>query len=158
MIERTSGDLLQSPAEALVNAVNCVGIMGKGLALQFRNRFPKMFADYAEACDGERIVIGRMHTFDRGHDFNQGRWIINFPTKRHWREPSRLEFIESGLRDLVVTVERLEIRSLAVPALGCGLGGLRWEEVEPRIESAFAALANVQVLLYPPQVPKSPKY
>lgn len=150
MIDHVHGNLLHAPAEALVNAVNTVGVMGKGIALQFRQRFPAMFVAYELACRAGEVRAGRMHVFDRGESVEPARWIVNFPTKRHWREPSRLADVEAGLVDLVVTVQRLKIRSIAIPPLGCGLGGLRWDDVRLRIETAFAGLADVRVLLYAP--------
>lgn len=150
MIEIVRGDLLAAPAEALVNAVNTVGVMGKGIALQFRRTFPEMFAAYEVECRAGKIRIGMMHVFDRGESVGRGRWIINFPTKRHWRERSRLADVESGLSDLVVVIQQFRIESVAIPPLGCGLGGLDWDDVRPRIEMAFAPLANVRVLLYGP--------
>lgn len=157
MIEAATGDLLKAPAEALVNAVNTVGVMGKGIALQFRERFPEMFASYAKDCAAGSVRLGQMHVFDRGSQRTVARWIINFPTKRHWREPSRMTDIEAGLVALVATMKEHRIRSLAVPALGCGLGGLPWAEVQPRIEQAFASLADVRILLYGPAGPVSPQ-
>lgn len=156
MTANVSGDILAAPAEALVNAVNTVGVMGKGLALQFRDRYPEMFSSYARACAAGEVAIGRMHIFDRGEDHPTARWIINFPTKRHWREPSRIVDVEAGLAALVATVKELRIRSVAVPALGCGLGGLPWNDVRSRIEAAFVPLADVRVLLYGPVGPISP--
>jgi len=158
MIEAATGDLLDAPVEALVNAVNTVGVMGKGIALQYRERFPEMFDNYARACAAGEVCAGQMHVFDRGSQHTVARWIINFPTKRHWREPSRMTDIEAGLPALVATVRERRIRSLAVPALGCGLGGLPWDEVQPRIEQVFAPLADVHVLLYGPAGPVSPQH
>ena len=150
VISDASGNLLAAPAEALVNPVNCVGVMGKGLALQFRQHFPEMFVAYAKACASGEICVGRLHVFDRGVERTVARWIINFPTKRHWREPSRMADIDAGLLALVATATELRIRSLAVPALGCGLGGLSWEAVRPRIQNAFEPMAELNVLLYGP--------
>ena len=141
MIELVQGDLLQAPAEALVNAVNTVGVMGKGIALQFKQTYPEMFSAYEAECLTGKLNVGQMHVFDRGDSMKRVRWIINFPTKRHWREPSWIADIESGLVDLVATMQRLKIESIAIPPLGCGLGGLEWREVRPRIETAFAGLA-----------------
>ena len=157
MIISASGDIFTAPGDALVNAVNTVGVMGKGLAFQFRERFPDMFASYVRACAAGELAVGRMHVFDLGADHTTARWIINFPTKRHWREPSRMADLEAGLPALVAVVAEHRIRSVAVPALGCGLGGLKWEEVRPRIEAAFAPLADVQVLLYGPVSSVSPQ-
>ncbi len=150
MIEIVHGDLFKAPTEALVNAVNTVGVMGKGIALQFRQVYPQMFVAYEVACKAGGVRIGQMQVFDRGAASEHARWIINFPTKRHWREPSRLADVGTGLVDLVATVQRLGIRSIAIPPLGCGLGGLDWKEVRPRIEVAFAALSDVRVQLYAP--------
>jgi O-acetyl-ADP-ribose deacetylase (regulator of RNase III) len=150
MIELVHGDLLAAQTAALVNAVNTVGIMGKGIALQFRKTYPAMYAAYAAECRNGKLRVGQMHVFDRGDSMKHARWIINFPTKKHWREPSRLADIESGLIDLVATIDRLKIESVAIPPLGCGLGGLQWSEVAPRIEAAFAGLADLRVQLYAP--------
>lgn len=123
MIERTQGDLLVADAAALVNTVNCVGVMGKGIALQFKKTFPENFKAYEAACRREEVKPGRMFVFETGQMFNP-RYIINFPTKRHWRDKSRYEDIESGLKALVREVRQRKIRSIAVPPLGSGLGGL----------------------------------
>jgi O-acetyl-ADP-ribose deacetylase (regulator of RNase III) len=149
MIETTTGDILTADAEALVNTVNCVGIMGRGIALQFRKAFPENFKAYEAACKREELHPGQMFVFQTGGLTNP-RYIINFPTKRHWKGKSRLGDIESGLKALVAEVQRLGIRSLAVPPLGCGQGGLEWAEVRPRIERALSALHDVRVLLYSP--------
>lgn len=150
MIELTSGNLLDSEAEALVNAVNTVGVMGKGIALQFRHRFPEMFRAYQEACKDGRVGPGKMDVFDRGNALIRARWIVNFPTKRHWRENSREADIVSGLLDLVRVVQSLGIQSIAIPPLGCGLGGLDWPIVRERIESAFSSLPDIKVFLFQP--------
>jgi O-acetyl-ADP-ribose deacetylase (regulator of RNase III) len=136
-------------AEALVNTVNCARFMGKGIALQFKQAFPANFKAYAAACESEEVVPGRMFIFDNGRLLHP-RFIINFPTKRHWRGKSRLEDIRSGLEALIADVRRLEIHSIAVPPLGCGLGGLDWGEVRPLIETAFSELPGVRVLLFEP--------
>jgi O-acetyl-ADP-ribose deacetylase (regulator of RNase III) len=149
LIEPAHGNLLTAEAQALVNAVNCVGVMGKGLALQFKQAFPANFKAYEAACAAGVVMPGRMLIHDNA-GLVQPRWIINFPTKRHWRDPSRLEDIASGLKSLVADVQRLGIRSIAVPALGCGLGGLDWLVVRPMIEEAFSALPDVHVLLFEP--------
>ena len=149
MIELTRGNLLEAPAEALVNTVNCVGYMGKGIALQFKQAFPANFKHYEVACHAGNMVPGKMMIHDNGGLVNP-RYIINFPTKRHWKGKSRIEDIESGLSALVADVQRLGIRSIAVPPLGCGLGGLEWRVVRPMIEQAFASLPDVQVLLFEP--------
>lgn len=149
MIEQAHGNLLQADVEALVNTVNCVGVMGKGIALQFKQAFPENFRAYQRACRTGEVQPGRMMVFEAG-GLTSPRYIINFPTKRHWREDSRLEDIEAGLAALVEEVKRLDIRSVAVPPLGCGNGGLNWADVRPRIEAAFAHVPEVRVLVYPP--------
>lgn len=149
MIEITTGDILKANAAALVNTVNCDGFMGRGIAAQFRRAFPANFTAYERACKRGEVQPGRMLIVDLGAD-RVPRWIVNFPTKRHWRSRSRLEDIESGLAALAMDLRRLGIRSIAIPPLGCGLGGLRWLDVRPRIEQAMAALPDVRVLLYEP--------
>lgn len=149
MIEIARGNLLTAEAEALVNTVNCVGFMGKGIALQFKQAFPANFKAYQAACAAGEVVPGRMLTHDNGGLVNP-RWIINFPTKRHWRGKSRLEDVTAGLTALIADVKRLGIRSIAVPPLGCGLGGLNWAVVRPMIEKAFDVLPDVRVLLFEP--------
>jgi O-acetyl-ADP-ribose deacetylase (regulator of RNase III) len=149
MIIETQGDLLAADAEALVNTVNTVGVMGKGIALQFKRAFPENFAAYERACRNGEVQPGRMLVFQSGL-LDGPRYIINFPTKRHWRESSRLEDIDSGLDALIIEVKRLNIRSIAVPPLGCGNGGLDWIEVKPRIQRAFQAVPKVRILLFTP--------
>ena len=150
MIEYTKGNLLVADAEALVNTVNCVGYMGKGIALQFKQAFPANFMAYEKACHAHDVKPGHMFIFETGSMVNP-RYIINFPTKRHWRGKSRIGDIESGLKTLIEEVKRLGIRSIAVPPLGSGLGGLDWNKVRPRIEQAFVGLPEVHVLLYSPE-------
>ena len=149
MIETTTGDILTADAEALVNTVNCVGIMGRGIALQFRKAFPGNFKAYEAVCKRHELQPGQMFVFETGQLTNP-RYIINFPTKRHWKGKSQLVDIESGLQSLVAEVRRLGIRSIAIPPLGCGQGGLDWAEVRPRIEQALAAVPDVLVLLFSP--------
>jgi O-acetyl-ADP-ribose deacetylase (regulator of RNase III) len=149
MIETTTGDILTADAEALVNTVNCVGIMGRGIALQFRKAFPDNFKAYEAVCKRHELQPGHMFVFQTGQLTNP-RYIINFPTKRHWKGKSQLADIESGLQSLVAEVLQLGIRSLAIPPLGCGQGGLDWAEVRPRIEQALAAVPDVRVLLFNP--------
>ncbi|UZQ54536.1 macro domain-containing protein [Trichothermofontia sichuanensis B231] len=149
MIEFRQGNLLEAKAEALVNTVNCVGVMGKGIALQFKQAFPENFKQYKQACDRGEVQPGRMFTVATGTLFNP-RYIINFPTKRHWRGKSRLEDIEVGLEALVAEVRRLGIQSIAIPPLGCGNGGLDWAVVKPLIVDTFADLPTVTVLIFEP--------
>jgi O-acetyl-ADP-ribose deacetylase (regulator of RNase III) len=149
MIEATRGDILKADAEALVNTVNCVGVMGRGIAAQFKRAYPKNFSAYQQACKRHEVQPGRMLIVETGQ-LAGPRWVINFPTKRHWRGNSRIEDIDAGLAALVADVRRLGITSIAVPPLGCGLGGLDWAAVRPRIEQAFATLPDVTVLLFEP--------
>jgi O-acetyl-ADP-ribose deacetylase (regulator of RNase III) len=150
MIELKRGDLLKQDAVALVNAVNCVGVMGRGIALQFRKAFPENFKVYEAACKRGEVLPGAMLVFETGRRINP-RYIVNFPTKRHWRDKSRLPDVESGLISLVALIKDRGISSIAVPALGCGLGGLEWSEVRPRIEAAFSKVPDVQVWLFEPE-------
>jgi O-acetyl-ADP-ribose deacetylase (regulator of RNase III) len=151
MIEFTSGDILKCEADALVNTVNCVGVMGRGIALQFKNAFPENFKAYEAACKREAVQPGLMFVFDTGQ-LTPPRFIVNFPTKRHWRGKSRIEDIEAGLNDLVRVIRDEGIRSIAIPPLGCGLGGLEWNDVRPRIERALGQLedVHVRVLVFEP--------
>src|SRR6266581_8444571 len=149
MIELTQGNILKADADALVNTVNCVGFMGKGIALQFKKAYPENFDAYQKACSAGEVQPGRMFIFEL-HSMLNPKYVINFPTKRDWRAKSRYEDVESGLKTLIVEVRRLDIRSIAVPPLGCGLGGLDWRKVRPMIEQAFALLPKVRVLLFEP--------
>lgn len=149
MITLTRGNLLEAGTEALVNTVNTVGVMGKGVALQFKRAFPENYHAYRAACSRGEIEPGRVHVFKTGW-MTPPRYIVNFPTKRHWRQRSRIEDIEAGLRSLASEVREREIRSIAIPPLGCGNGGLRWNEVRPRIEAALSDLEGVDVRLYEP--------
>lgn len=149
MIRFTTGDILQADTEALINTVNCVGIMGRGIALQFKNAYPANFKAYEAACKREDVQPGRMFVFATGQLTNP-RFIINFPTKRHWRGKSRMEDIDSGLVDLVRVIREYDIRSIAIPPLGSGLGGLNWSEVRRHIEHALSELADVEIVVYEP--------
>ncbi len=154
MIRYRTGDILDEDAEALVNTVNCVGVMGRGLALQFKKAWPDNFRAYAAACRRHEVRPGRMFVYDTGH-VTPPHYIINFPTKRHWRDKSRIEDIEAGLAALVTEVHSRGIRSIAVPALGAGLGGLTWLEVRPRIEHAMHGLPDVDVIVVEPHEPEA---
>jgi O-acetyl-ADP-ribose deacetylase (regulator of RNase III) len=150
MIHKVTGNLLKADAEALVNTVNCVGFMGKGIALQFKQAWPENFEAYAKACKAGDVRPGQMFIWETGRMVDP-KFIINFPTKRDWRGKSRITDIKSGLEALIANVRRLGIRSIAVPPLGCGNGGLNWRDVRPLIEEAFAELPEVSVLLYSPE-------
>jgi O-acetyl-ADP-ribose deacetylase (regulator of RNase III) len=149
MIEYKSGDILTEDTEAVVNTVNCVGVMGRGIALQFKRAFPENYKAYAVACKRDELRPGRMFVFETGQLANP-RYIINFPTKRHWRGKSRLEDIDAGLTALVDEVRSRKIRSIAIPPLGSGLGGLEWSEVRARIESRLRELSDVRVVVFEP--------
>ena len=150
MIHFKTGDILAEDVEALVNTVNCVGVMGRGIALQFKKRFPDNFRAYSEACGRREVQPGRMFVFDTRRLTNP-RYIINFPTKRHWRGNSRLEDIEAGLSDLARQIRESGVHSVAVPPLGSGLGGLDWMAVRPLIEDALRNLQDVQIVVFEPQ-------
>ena len=149
MIEDGFGDLFAAKVEALVNAVNTVGVMGKGLALAFKKKFPDNFAAYRRACDSGELQQGKVFLFDRGE--RSPRWIVNFPTKRHWRDASRIDDIHRGLGDLIKEIEARGIDSLAMPALGCGLGGLDWKNVRPLIVEACERLPSVRFVVFAAQ-------
>lgn len=149
MIRYTTGNLLDATADALVNTVNEVGVMGKGIALMFREAFPENAKAYAEAAKAGKVKVGRV--FVTANPSLLGpRWIINFPTKKHWRQPSRLEWVRAGLRDLVRAVRELDVRSVALPPLGCGNGGLEWTQVRREMEAAAAELSDVEFIVYEP--------
>jgi O-acetyl-ADP-ribose deacetylase (regulator of RNase III) len=149
MIEIVKGNLIETTAEALVNTVNCLGYMGRGIALQFKKAFPDNFKAYEQACRRREVEPGKMFVFETGSMINP-KYIINFPTKRHWRGASKIEDIEAGLKALVMEIKNHKIRSVAVPPLGCGLGGLDWRVVQPMIEHAFQNLPDINVILFEP--------
>ena len=121
--------------------------MGKGIALQFKKAFPDNFAAYQAACQRREVAVGKMFVFETGR-LDGLRWIINFPTKKHWRHPSTMEYVRTGLADLVRVTKEIGIRSLALPALGCGNGGLAWASVRDAIESASSELPGVEILVF----------
>jgi O-acetyl-ADP-ribose deacetylase (regulator of RNase III) len=149
MIKITQGDILKADVEALVNTVNCIGVMGRGIALQFSKAFPENSKVYKSACDQKQLHPGMMLVCDLNR-FENPRYVVNFPTKRHWKGKSRIEDIKSGLKALIEEVRKRNIHSIAIPPLGCGLGGLDWKQVRPMIENAFESLPNINVLLYEP--------
>ena len=153
MIVFKQGNLLEADVDALVNTVNTDGIMGKGIALMFKERFPGNFRAYARACKQGEVGIGKMFV-TQCDDILGPKWIVNFPTKTHWRVKTRPEWIDAGLADLVAVISDRGIRSIAVPPLGCGNGGLDWRDVRPRIEAALARLDGVDAVVYEP----TPKY
>lgn len=149
MITYQTGNLLDARVDALVNTVNEVGVMGKGIALQFRDSYPESAREYMDAAKRGDVRVGKVLATP-SHMLVGPRWIIHFPTKRHWRQPSRLEWVRDGLKDLVRVVQEMDIRSIAVPPLGCGNGGLDWTEVSALIDGAFAAVADVDVVVFEP--------
>ena len=150
MISYTKGDLLSSKAQALVNTVNTVGVMGKGIALHFKEMFPYNFSVYAQACKKGELTPGKMLVVKDSNLALGERIIINFPTKVHWRQPSRYEYIEEGLKDLVRVIGEYGITSIAIPPLGCGNGGLDWAVVRGMIEQALDPLTEVDISIYEP--------
>lgn len=149
MMRFTQGNLLDADAQALVNTVNTVGVMGKGIALMFKEAFPDNFKAYAEACKRKEVQVGHMFVTER-RDLMGPRWIINFPTKKHWRHPSKLEWIIDGLEDLKRVIAKHNIRSIALPPLGSGNGGLEWGQVREKIREALAPLHDVDVVVFEP--------
>lgn len=149
MVGFEQGNLLEADAEALVNTVNTVGVMGKGIALMFKERFPENFQAYAAACKAGEVRLGEMFVTEND-ELLRPRWIINFPTKDHWRSNTRLEWIEQGMDSLVRVIEERRIGSIAVPPLGCGNGGLDWRDVKPVIESALAGVEGLEATIYEP--------
>ncbi|PXF30544.1 Appr-1-p processing protein [Pokkaliibacter plantistimulans] len=149
MIRYTQGNLLEAHAEALVNTVNTVGVMGKGIALMFKERFPQNMDAYSKACKAGEVVTGKMFVTETG-ELMGPRWIINFPTKQHWRGKSQLAWIEAGLTDLRHFIVTHQVRSIAIPPLGAGNGGLNWHDVKPQIEQALGDLDDVEVILFEP--------
>ena len=150
MIQFVSENLLEADVEALVNTVNCVGVMGKGIALQFKQAFPDNYKVYRRACERKEVVPGKMLVVETGR-FTNPRYIINFPTKRHWRGKSKIKDVEAGLDALSAEIERRGITSVAIPPLGCGNGGLDWMVVRTHIEHAMARLHGVRVLVFEPK-------
>jgi O-acetyl-ADP-ribose deacetylase (regulator of RNase III) len=150
MIEHAHGNMLEANVEALVNTVNTVGVMGKGIALQFRQAFPGNYTAYRAACAHHQVKPGSVLVYQTGR-FENPHFIFNFPTKRHWKGRSKIEDIQTGLADLVRLVRDYRVKSLAVPPLGCGNGGLDWSAVRPLIEGALSELTEVRVLIFAPE-------
>ncbi len=149
-----SGDMFAEPVDALVNTVNCVGVMGKGVALEVKNRWPENFRAYKKACSSGELRPGIMFVFDNRVLFGSDslKFIVNFPTKDHWRARSKLSYISDGLDALVLAIRENEISSIALPPLGCGNGGLDWPDVKELIERKLSVLGDVNVVVFPPQV------
>lgn len=145
----TKGNILESNTEVIINPVNTVGVMGKGLALQFKQKFPTNYKIYKEACKNKSIDIGKLLLVDESN-LERKQFIINFPTKKHWHNPSKIEYIEEGLKDLVRIIETQKFKSIAIPALGCGLGGLEWENVKLLIEKQLGNLDGTEIVVFEP--------
>lgn len=145
MISYTKGNIFESKSVALVNAVNTVGVMGKGLALQFKKQFPENYKFYKAQCESKEFVIGQILSFEESD-----KLIINFPTKEHWRNASQYDYIEKGLIVLKELIEEKKISSIAIPALGCGLGGLDWDVVKQMIENKLLGLTETKIEVYEP--------
>lgn len=145
MITYMSANLLESPAQVLTNTVNCVGVMGKGIALEFKKRFPAMFDDYVSRCRRGEVRPGQPYLWE--DDRTQ---ILNFPTKNHWRHPSRLEDVDAGLREIATRYQEWGIATLALPALGCGNGGLKWVDVDALIALHLGSIPTLEVFVFPP--------
>lgn len=149
MIEYTQGNLLEADVEAVVNTVNTVGVMGKGIALMFKERFPANFKAYQAACKVGGVEVGQL--FVTSVDELAGpRWIINFPTKQHWRNPTQIEWVKEGLTALRTFMVKHDVRSIALPPLGCGNGGLNWPDVRSLIEASLGDLPGTRVIVYEP--------
>jgi len=149
LISIKSGNILESKADAIVNTVNTKGVMGKGIALQFKEVFPMMFVDYKKACRSGIVMIGKMYVWHNNAIFGP-KYIINFPTKNDWKNPSRMEYIEKGLVDLEKTIVELGISSIAIPPLGCGNGGLDWNIVKSKIIHSLSKFNNLNIEIYEP--------
>lgn len=149
MIRYTQGNLLDADAEAVVNTVNTVGVMGKGIALMFKEAFPDNFKRYASACKAEEIKVGKVFITER-HELMGPKWIVNFPTKQHWRYPTKLAWVVAGLKDLHTFILDKGIKSIALPPLGCGNGGLDWDVVRTEIEAALSDLVDVEIIVFEP--------
>lgn len=149
IISVTGNLLKQHNVDAIVNTVNCVGVMGKGIALQFKKQWPANFKAYAMACKNEQVTLGSMFIYELGA-LATPKYIVNFPTKGHWRSASRLVDIETGLQDLAKQISNFGIKSIAIPPIGCGLGGLPWPEVKPLIIKYLGSIENLEVRLFEP--------
>lgn len=146
--KENNGSIFGSECEALLNPVNCIGVMGKGLALKFKKKFPKMFDAYFDACSRKLLEVGKVFVW---HDQDDARYVVCFPTKKHYNEPSEISYIEQGLDDLCRFIQEKKIKSIAVPALGCGLGGLEWKKVSQIIREKLEGIDGLVVDIFPPK-------
>jgi len=155
------GDLFESSDEAIINAVNCVGVMGKGIALQYKKKFPENYKEYKKLCSLSKIYPGKMFVYKYEDDFFDNKrpsFIINFPTKQHWRSKSKIEFVEEGLDDLISVIKEEGIKSISMPAIACGNGGLDWNIVRDLIETKLSNLDDVRINVYEPKGYSKPEY
>lgn len=148
MIKYTSGNILSAEAEAIINSVNIVGVMGKGLALEFKKAYPDNYNEYKKVCDSKSLEIGKLHIYNTGKFLP--KYIINFPTKKHWRYPSKIEYISSGLEELKKQIKKLHIQSIAIPPLGAGNGKLDWNDVKNLISEKLKDIEDCEFLIYEP--------
>ena len=152
MVRYTVGDIFSSPAQVITNPVNCVGAMGAGLAREFKKRFQGLFEDYKERCESGELKPGRPYLFE-----SDSAQVLNFPTKRHWQDKSKLEDVEAGLKFLSQNYAEMGVFYLALPALGCGLGGLEWADVKALIDKHLGKLPDLEVVVYEPNLSESKK-
>lgn len=150
MIEYKKGNIFKEEVEAIVNAVNCVGVMGRGIALQFKRAFPTNFKEYAVLCKQKEIQPGCMFIFELDDRDDSLKYIVNFPTKRHWKDKSRIEDIELGLNSLAEEIRIRDIKSIAIPPLGCGLGGLLWPDVRSCMEDKLKDFVETRIVILEP--------
>ena len=147
MLRTVHGNILDSNAQVLTNPVNCVGIMGKGIALEFKNKYPNNYKNYAFACNNNMLKPGNIHIFEfLENDIK--KFIINFPTKRHWKDKSKIEDIYSGMLALSIFLEKNNIQSIAIPKLGCGLGGLNWFDVRNIFIDVLTKYENIDIQIF----------
>lgn len=146
-----TGDMFQESAEAIVNTVNCVGVMGKGVALEFKHRWPENFKAYKRLCDSQQLRPGKVYVHQVGDMLTDGRrFLVNFPTKDHWRAKSKMEFIDTGLDDFIAQILKLKIKSVVMPPLGCGNGGLDWSEVKALLTDKLTPIEGVDFIVFAP--------
>lgn len=152
MYQYVEGNLFETPAQTLVNTVNTVGAMGKGLAKEFKRLFPEMFVEYQKHCESKKLDIGSLWLYP-----TRNKWVLNFPTKKHWRQPSKIEYIEAGLKTFAARYDDMRITSAAFPRLGCGNGELDWEEVMPLMDRYLRKLP-IDIYVYERILPISPEH
>ena len=147
------GDMFSEQTDAIVNTVNCVGVMGKGVALEFKRRWPENFKEYKKQCERKELIPGKVSIFDTGDMFatSNPRYLINFPTKQHWRSKSKISYIEDGLDSFVKQLRDYKIKSVTLPPLGCGNGGLAWEDVRALLVEKLSSIEDIDFVVYAPE-------